>query len=335
MSDSNLCRSSSCANPSGAPASLSRKSTRCRCNARAFGCSPTVHDPYRETGSRLACRFDELSADTALAQIMRACVVFLSRLARTQETHRRRFELRILMGEVSDAPLGRLPWASVKIDRSNRRWRTLYDLSRLLLVRDWQATHYDAESSRKGFSLLFPMNELFEATIAAALRKALSTYDIDVVTQGGFRYCLGEWLPNSPCSGNLFRTRPDVIIRSRGKVVVVVDTKWKCLRDDADESKRGISQSDVYQLMAYAQLYNCDRLLMLYPHHAGLSTAGVQANYGIAVPGKLRSDQLQIATVDVGQESAAVSAALRQIVLDTVGADRKLDRGERLLKSPI
>jgi len=92
----------------------------------------------------------------------------------------------------------------------------------------------------------------------------------------------------------------------------------KCLRDGANESKRGISQSDVYQMMAYAQLYDCNRLLMLYPHHAGLSKAGLQHNYGIAAPGKQQSDRLQIATIDIGQNCAGVVAALQQIVLDAV-----------------
>jgi 5-methylcytosine-specific restriction enzyme subunit McrC len=273
----------------------------------------TVHSVRPD---RLACRFDELSSDTPLAQIMRASVVFLAQFARSHEAQRRLFELRVLMREVSEVAVGRLPWASIQIDRSNRRWRTLYDLSKLLLARDWQTTCYDAHNAGPGVSLLFPMNDLFEATVAAGLRKALTNHDIDVVVQGGHRYCLGEWQPEKPCYGDLFQTKPDILVRSHGKVILVVDTKWKCLRDGTDDRKRGISQADVYQLMAYAQLYNCDRLLMLYPHHAGLSKEGVQANYGVAVPGKMQSDRLQVATIDVGKPAATVVAALRQIVLD-------------------
>jgi len=69
------------------------------------------------------------------------------------------------------------------------------------------------------------MNELFEAAIAAWLKKALSRYDIEVVVQGGFRYCLGDWQPEGPSRGSAFRTRPRIIIRARGKVVLVIDTK--------------------------------------------------------------------------------------------------------------
>ena len=99
-------------------------------------------------------------------------------------------------------------------------------------------------------------------------------------------------------------------------MIAIIDTKWKCLRNTSEDRKRGISHSDVYQLMAYAQLYCCDRLLLLYPHHVGLTNTGIQANYGIAVPGKLPPDRLQVATVDVGQEIASMAEALRPILLN-------------------
>ena len=113
-----------------------------------------------------------------------------------------------------------------------------------------------------------------------------------------------------------FRTRPDILIRRDGQIVAIVDTKWKCLRRASEDSKRGISQADVYQLMAYAQLYSCGRLLLLYPHHAGLlAEPGIQASYGIAVSGKLVPDQLQVATVDVTRELPQMAEALRRLVL--------------------
>jgi len=86
---------------------------------------------------------------------MRACVVFLTQFAGTQETQRRLFELRILMGDVSDVPLDSLPWTSVRLDRSNSRWRTLYDLSKFLLVKDWQDTRSDTNTLKNSISLLY------------------------------------------------------------------------------------------------------------------------------------------------------------------------------------
>jgi 5-methylcytosine-specific restriction endonuclease McrBC regulatory subunit McrC len=40
----------------------------------------------------------------------------------------------------------------------------------------------------------------------------------------------------------------------------VIDTKWKRISSRIDDPKQGVSQSDVYQMMAYAQLYSAPRL---------------------------------------------------------------------------
>ncbi len=45
---------------------------------------------------------------------------------------------------------------------------------------------------------------------------------------------------------------------------------------------RGSRAADVYQMMAYAQLYNAPRMTLLYPHHPGLGyEAAVHARYRI------------------------------------------------------
>ena len=268
---------------------------------------------------RLACRFDELSVDTPLLQVMRACVIFLSRRARAFETQRRLSELRLLLQDVRDVAPASLPWGLVRIDRSNRKWRTLFELAQLFLRREWQASHHDARQDSNAISLMFAMNDLFEATVAAALRRSLSPLGLEVVSQGGLRACLGSWTADQPCVGTTFRTKPDILIRRSGRILAIIDTKWKCLRPKAEEGKQGVSQSDVYQMMAYSQLYECDRMLLLYPHHAGLAQDRLQSSFGIAVPGRVPAPRLQIATVDVAKDLPAMAASLQDIALGTAG----------------
>jgi 5-methylcytosine-specific restriction enzyme subunit McrC len=274
---------------------------------------------------RLACRFEELSADTPLMQIMRACVGFVGSRARSHETQRRLAELRYLTDGVTDIPASALPWSQVYIDRTNHSWEALYRLARLFLLRDWQATQHEAKAQHQALSLLFPMNDLFEAVVANAMRRALAPLGLEVVSQGGYRHCLGEWHDDGPCRGTMFRTKPDIMIKSGGRVLAIIDTKWKCLRPREEEQKRGISQTDVYQLMAYAQLYACDRLMLLYPYHAGLNPEGVFDDYGIAAAGKSPADRLSIATIDVGQDLSSIVAQSRRLarqLLDQAAAGR-------------
>ncbi|KXU30110.1 calmodulin-binding protein [Sphingobium sp. 22B] len=259
---------------------------------------------------RLACRFDVLSSDIPLMQVMKAAVVFLSRLARAHDTRRLLEELRFVLADVTDVPISALPWDQVRIDRTSQRWESVFALAKLLLRRDWQGTTYD-HRSHNGIALLFPMNDLFEAAVAALLRRALSGSGISVVEQGGLRHCLGEWTKDEDCEGRVFQTRPDILLRRGGKDVAIIDTKWKCLSPDASIAKRGVAQGDVYQMMAYSRLYRCDRLMLLYPAMAGSGTT-LSHRFGIA-GGR---EMLAVGVVDLTAPMSFVHSELRKLIID-------------------
>lgn len=247
---------------------------------------------------RLACRYDELLADTALLRIMKACVILLRRYARAAETLRRLDELRFLLADIGDVPLSNLPWSQVRIDRTNRRWESLYGLARLFLKRKWQATHHDGREQH-GITLLFPMNDLFEAYIAALAKRALRGTEWTVHCQGGGLFCLIE----EGEGGRLrFRTKPDLLIKQGRDAVMIIDTKWKRIGRNPEDAKRGVSQADVYQMMAYARLYRCPEVMLLYPHHAGLGAAALNAAYGILAG----EERLRVASVNLVSGEAAV-----------------------------
>lgn len=248
---------------------------------------------------RLACRYDTLEADTPLIRIMKTCVVVLSRHARRLDTQRKLAEVRYMLTEIPDLAVRSLPWDQVRIDRSNRRWRRLFEFACLFLRRRrWQATHHD-RAEGEGITLLFPMNDLFEAYIAAQLRKALTGSGLQVIAQGGLRHCLGDWHEDEDCRAHLFQTKPDIILRDQSGIThAIIDTKWKKLSDDPLDRKHGVSQSDVYQMMAYARLYNCQRLMLVYPTVPGQPSA-VRRVFGIS---KGR-ERLTVAAFDLAGQS--------------------------------
>jgi 5-methylcytosine-specific restriction enzyme subunit McrC len=105
-----------------------------------------------------------------------------------------------------------------------------------------------------------------------------------------------------------FQTRPDIIIRDRqsSAPVAIVDTKWKRLSLAIDDAKHGVSQSDVYQMMAYGQLYACPDLLLLYPHHPGLGSGPFSMDY--LIHGS--TDRLHLRSVDITQREVCIVADL-------------------------
>jgi 5-methylcytosine-specific restriction enzyme subunit McrC len=263
---------------------------------------------------RLACRYDVLSHDTPLLQLMKACVVRLSVYARRPATRRLLDELRILLSDVSDVAPARVA-KKIQLDRTTHGWRSLLTLARLLLGRDWQDTRSSREAP-EGISLLFPMNDLFEAYVAALARRALAPWGIEVKAQGGGAFCLADWSDDGERPGRLFATKPDLMLRKNGRTLAIVDTKWKAIGRDVMDRKRGVGQADLYQMMAYAQLYRTDHLMLLYPFHTGLGDAGLLAEHRIAVPGGAKLD---IATIDVRAMRTECASALAELLLPLTG----------------
>ena len=121
----------------------------------------------------LACRFDELSEDTPLNRVLKAAVWRLVRVARTAANVRRLAELTARFEFVGDTPDP--IHEPVRLDRTNTAFHDLHRLARLFLTGDWQSTKSTMGDEATGFTLLFPMNELFEQFIGQSLKRALGS----------------------------------------------------------------------------------------------------------------------------------------------------------------
>lgn len=253
--------------------------------------------------SRLACRFDELSEDIPLNRIMKAAVVYLRKATRNSGLARRLQELSFVYGDVSDCPVSMLPWDQVQLDRTNRRWQGLLEMARLFLTSRYQTT---TSGRGSGFCLLFEMSALFEDYVGRRLHRELQGSGLNVSLQGGRLFCL----EHADTGKGRFQTRPDILIRRGREVVHILDTKWKRISPAASEPTHGVSQADVYQMMAYAQLYHCPKVTLLYPHHFGLGEAsGLQTSFRISE----NVSRIEVATVDLLDRKSGQLAALMAV----------------------
>lgn len=266
--------------------------------------------------SRLACRFDELSTDIALNRIMKAAITHLSRLAHSTSNLQRLRELAFVYADISAVPTPTLCWDEVVIDRTNRGWQELFRLARMFLRNQFQTT---SAGSARGTSLLFEMNTLFEEYIGRLVVRAMSGTEYRVSLQGGRMYCLTH-----QDSGNqVFQTKPDILVRRGVDVVHVIDTKWKRISSRVDDPKWGVSQPDIYQMMAYAHLYKSPRLTLLYPHHIGLGGLdGIQERFFITG----RSTAFETASIDVavGNDEDIVARLKKMLVPKSECSDEAL-----------
>lgn len=254
--------------------------------------------------ARLACRFDELSPDIAVNQIMRTAIERLRRISQSPDNQRRLSELAFGYADITPVPLQALRWDDVRLDRTNARWKDLLALARLLLGERFQTTSMGEQA---GFSLLFEMNTLFEEYVGRMLRRALAGSGLSVHLQGGRLYCLEA----ADGGRRTFQTRPDIVIKRGAEVVHIVDTKWKRIAPRIDDPKQGVSQSDVYQMMAYGELYQCRSLTLLYPHHGALhDRPGALGRHRVGATMR----ELRTASVDIANHKT-VGDQLRALLL--------------------
>lgn len=111
-----------------------------------------------------------------------------------------------------------------------------------------------------GPSLLFPMERLFERYVhvcaqrqlgaAARLRRTPSSQYL--CRQGG---------------RDMFQLKPDLGLYRDGRLVSLLDAKWKRIGEDGAGKNYGLSQADFYQMFAYGQRYLHGRgeIALIYP----------------------------------------------------------------------
>ena len=281
----------------------------------------------------LACRFDELSEDTPLNRVLKAVVRRLVRVARTAANARRLAELAARFEFVGDTPDPlREP---VRLDRTNTAFHDLHRLARLFLTGDWQST---AGGEATGFTLLFPMNELFEQFIGESLKRALGSGRVRL-QDDRYSALIDDADKTNGKPKPLFTLKPDAVIETpTGATVppIVLDTKWKRLtpHEPRCEGTLGVASSDVYQMLAYARAHRAERLILLYPWHEELDKKGVLRTWKVAETNLATACRLDVAVVDVGRPEAIV-AALRAIVDSGTSVDMHWSQTDGVVEAAL
>ena len=115
------------------------------------------------------------------------------------------------------------------------------------------------EYEMKNWSLLFPMEYIFEEFIAGYIQKHFSDI-FKVETQKSDLY-----LHINPKTFNL---QHDILLTNKKTgEQLIVDTKYKLRWNlEKSDSKKGIAQSDMYQMISYAYRRGTDKVLLIYPN---------------------------------------------------------------------
>ena len=214
--------------------------------------------------------YDEFTLDTPLNQVFRHVVDSLLRLTREPSNRRLLTALHAMLIDVSR--LGYIPDAireKIQFNRLNERFQTAYNFAQMFLDQESMMLR---TGQRQLFAFVLDMNRLFEQFVAGFIarhRKGIFPLRheelILTVQSRGERVHL---LQREPDGKSMIRLVPDILINDlRGGRRLIVDTKYKRLGGVSSDLR--ISESDLYQMIAYMIRFQCERCLLLYPEERG------------------------------------------------------------------
>ena len=206
--------------------------------------------------SRFYVGYDEFTADRPANRLIHLALRRLTAVVRHPANRQRVHQLRIVFSDIPPSTNIDDDWARHRVDRSMRHYDAAMPWVGLFLFGHGLSTFSGPHVSR---ALLFPMEEVFEDFVTAAVRRHQQRFAVRA--QGPSRH-----LATDGGGGPAFWLKPDIALMERGQVRFILDAKWKRL--DPGERNHGVSQADAYQLFAYGRRYGCRRVVLVYPRTA-------------------------------------------------------------------
>jgi len=167
-----------------------------------------------------------------------------------------------LLFAFDDVPLSenyKNDFSCVKLQRGMQHYDVPLSWARLILE------GYSPQSmlgDNNAYSLLFPMEAVFENFVAKYLKQRVSSpQKLSSQVQSKSLVTYGD--------RNYFRLKPDLYLKELNGLDTVLDTKWKLIdqKKKAGKDKFDLSQSDFYQMLGYGYKYLKGEgvLVLIYP----------------------------------------------------------------------
>ena len=148
--------------------------------------------------------------------------------------------------ELNDVVVNDVLFESLRFDRKSEEYKSSIEIAKLILL------HYmpDRLDNRNSvLALMFDMNRLWEEYVYVMLRRRLTDYNVSAQKVKRFWECeiFGKTI------------RPDIVVSKGDNAVLIIDTKWKCPKDNKP------SDDDLKQMYAYHKYWGAPQTVLLYP----------------------------------------------------------------------
>lgn len=199
---------------------------------------------------KVNCTYDSFVIDNEFNQIIKYVTTLLFQITSLPENKKNLREILFILDEVSDVNVSAEQCSRIVFNPMFGEFETVRDYCHLFLS---NSVSFDYKNELKLFAFLLPMEYIFEDFIYGFIERELPS--ISVRSQRSDTY-LDE--------GKIFNLKPDLWLKTNHRSLIV-DTKYKIVYDDLKDTKKGISQSDLYQMLAYAVRFGVNEIILFYP----------------------------------------------------------------------
>ena len=200
---------------------------------------------------KLNCTYDAFVFDNEFNRIIKYVTTLLFNVTSSQDSKKNLREILFILDEVSDERATAEQCSRISFNPMFGEFETVRDYCQLFLT---NCISFDYKNDLKLFAFLLPMEYVFEDFIFGFINKELEK--VIAKAQRSDTY-LDE--------GKVFNLKPDLWLKTDFKSLIA-DTKYKIVYSDEKDPKKGISQNDLYQMLAYAVRFEVDEIILFYPN---------------------------------------------------------------------
>jgi len=206
--------------------------------------------------------FDAYLTDKPANRVVHSALQVVSQYTQFNKNKRLAQELLFVFDEIPLSRDYKSDFAAIMLQRGMNHYDAPIQWSRLILE---GFSPQSMLGEHNAYSLLFPMEAVFENYVAKYLAKKVSppsTLLAQVQSKSLVKYGDKDY----------FRLKPDLYLSRFGDQDIVLDTKWKLIdrSKSTGKDKFGLSQDDFYQMLGYGFKYlkSVGKLVLIYPRTA-------------------------------------------------------------------
>jgi 5-methylcytosine-specific restriction enzyme subunit McrC len=211
----------------------------------------------RGLNHRIECDYEPFLYDNKVNRVIKYCARLLMGQTSFSENIQVLQETLFILDEVEDIPCTLDDINSISLNIFYSEYMLLLESCKLIIS---QQLYSNREYDISQWCLLFPMEYIFEDFIAGFIEKHFSnTWDVKYQKSD-------EYLSNKP---QVFNMQHDIFLKAKdgSKRELIIDTKYKIRdKDFKNDPKKGVNQSDLYQMVSYAYKRGCNEVLLIYPN---------------------------------------------------------------------